>query len=113
MQKFVHYLSECKISAMESEQPLRIVLGNTSGDMDSIVGAMGLAYYLTLKYKQLWTPVVNCAANDLKLKTEIYCHLIEDCGLNASDLFYFDELLASKRSIEEIALIDHNMIADE
>lgn len=92
---------------------MRIAIGNTSGDMDSIVGAMGLAYYLTLKTKQLWTPVINCAAQDLKLKTEIYCHLIEDCGLNPSDMFFWDELLKSDRPIEEIALIDHNVLAEE
>ena len=92
---------------------MRIAIGNTSGDMDSIVGAMGLAYYLTLKTKQLWTPVINCASQDLKLKTEIYCHLIEDCGLNPNDILYFDELLTSGQPIKEIALIDHNVLTEE
>lgn len=72
-------------------------MGNTSGDMDSIVGAMGLAYYLTLKNQELWTPIVNCAKADLILKTEIYCHLINDCSLDAEDMFFWDELTAKPR----------------
>lgn len=79
MQKFVAYLKDCKQAAFQKDQPLRIALGNTSGDMDSIVGAMGLAYFLTLKTDKLWTPVINCARSELKLKAEIYGHLIDDC----------------------------------
>lgn len=80
--------------------------------MDSIVGAMGLAYYLTLKTGELWTPVINCAKADLKLKTEIHCHVVEDCELNVDDMFFWDELTAKKPQISEIALIDHNLIDD-
>tara|TARA_B110000503_G_C6831782_1_gene283089 strand:+ start:197 stop:574 length:378 start_codon:yes stop_codon:yes gene_type:complete len=98
---------------MEQDLPLRVVVGNTSGDMDSIVGALGLAYYMHLKTKQMWTPIVNCAAADLMLKAEIYGHLIQDCGIKADDLFYTDDLIKSKRVIEETCLIDHNVIVDE
>ena len=38
---------------------LKLVIGNTSGNMDSTVGAMCMAYYLTLKTGELWTPVIN------------------------------------------------------
>ena len=95
MQAFVTFLKESKHSAFEtgSDKPMRIVMGNTSGDMDSIVGAMGLAYLLTLKSGQLWTPVVNCLKADLKLKAEIYGHLIDDCKLNIDDLFFWDDLM--------------------
>ena len=33
----------------EGQQPLRIVMGNTSCDVDSAVGALVLAYYYTRK----------------------------------------------------------------
>ena len=46
---FVKYLKEAKQAAREGSKPLRICLGNTSGDVDSIIGALGMAYYLTLK----------------------------------------------------------------
>jgi inorganic pyrophosphatase/exopolyphosphatase len=81
MNSFVTYLRDVKSAVTTSDKPIRLAMGNTSGDMDSIVGAMGLGYLLTLKTGQMWTPVVNCAKDDLKLKSEIYCHLIDDCKL--------------------------------
>lgn len=110
MNQFVHYLQEVKEAALTKSDSLRIAIGNTSGDMDSIVGAMGLAYYLTLKTDKLWTPVLNCHQQDLKLKTEIHYHLIDECKLKLDDLFFYDQLLTSGREVEEIALIDHNLL---
>ena len=78
--------------------------------MDSIVGAMGLAYYYTLKTNMLWTPVINCAKSELKLKAEIYKHVVIDCGIDVDNLLFWDQLVALKRPIEEICLIDHNVI---
>lgn len=50
MNNFIAFLKSAKVSA--STNSIRLVMGNTSGDMDSIVGALGLAYYLTLKTKE-------------------------------------------------------------
>ena len=110
MKIFIDYLQKTKASFTESEAPIRLAMGNTSGDMDSIVGALGLAYYLHLKTGQVWTPVINCLQKDLALKTEIYCHMIHDCKLNPNDLIFWDELMANKRPVDEIALIDHNLL---
>ena len=82
MQHFKLYLKEAYLHAVHSTQPLRLVIGNTSGDMDSIVGAMGLAYYYTLKTNTLWIPVINCAKSELRLKAEIYKHVVADCGID-------------------------------
>jgi len=113
MHSFVSYLRDVKKDVTTSNQSIKLVMGNTSGDMDSIVGAMALGFFLTLKTGQMWTPVVNCAKKDLALKTEIYVHVIEDCKLNLDDLFFWDEMLELKRPIDEIAIIDHNMIDEE
>ncbi len=83
-------MHEAHKSATQTNTPLRLVIGNTSGDMDSIVGAMGLAYYYTLKTKTLWTPVINCAKLEIKLKAEIYKHVIEDCKIDIEDLLFWD-----------------------
>jgi inorganic pyrophosphatase/exopolyphosphatase len=79
MQRFNGYLSGAKHSVTNTELPLRVAMGNTSGDMDSIVGALCMGYYMTLKTGKLWTPVVNCLKKDLSLSAEIYGHLIFDC----------------------------------
>ena len=107
---FVKYLKEAKKEAKEGTEPLRVTFGNTSGDMDSIVGALGMAHYLTLREKKLWVPLVNCNKDELKLKPEIWGHLVDECGLDIEDFIFFDELLSFKREYKEFALIDHNKL---
>jgi inorganic pyrophosphatase/exopolyphosphatase len=85
-------------------------MGNTSGDMDSIVGALGLAYFYSLKYGEQWTPVVNCNKADFHSKAEIYLHIVTHCQIPIEDILFWDELIALKPHYAEIALIDHNMI---
>lgn len=80
--------------------------------MDSIVGALGMAYYLTLKEKVMWVPLVNCKKDELKLRPEIYSHIIEDCGLDMEDIMFYDEMLSYNASYLEFALIDHNKIEE-
>lgn len=71
MNKFRKFLLESKNLLISSEDPVRLVLGNTSADMDSVVGSLGLAYYLSLKTGNIWTPVINCRSDQLRLKVEI------------------------------------------
>lgn len=85
-------------------------MGNTSGDMDSIVGALGMAHYLTLRTNKMWVPLVNCNKDELKLKPEIWGHLIDECRLDIEDLLFFDELISYNRKYEEFGLIDHNKL---
>jgi len=65
--------------------------------MDSIVGAMGMAYHLTLKNKEMWVPLINCDKDELILKPEIYHHLVTECLLPMEEMVFFDELLSYKR----------------
>ena len=110
MKKFKSYLQDTRAAFLQADANLNLVMGNTSGDMDSIVGALGLAYYLTLKTNTLWTPVVNCKRSELKLKVEIFRHIIADCEICFEDLIFWDELIPLQVSITEICLIDHNKI---
>ena len=109
MNTFKNYLKSVKKDAMKTQKPLHIVMGNTSGDMDSIVGSLGLAYFFTMKYGEQWTPVVNCNKADFHMKTEIYLHVVENCKINIDDLLFWDEMIALKRHYAQITLIDHNM----
>ncbi len=71
MNKFRKFLQDSKNLLINSETPVRLVLGNMSADMDSVVGSLGLAYYLSLKTGNIWTPVINCRSDQLALKVEI------------------------------------------
>ena len=90
--------------------PLRIVMGNTSCDVDSAVGALCLAYYYQLKFNQQWVPVINCRREDFYCNLEIVKHLA-NCHISQKDLYFYDEFRAQfpdPEAISEVALIDHN-----
>ena len=110
MDIFIKYLREAKKAAKDGKEPLRVCLGNTSGDVDSIVGALGMGYYLTLKEKKLWIPLVNCKKDELQLKPEIWEHVINKCKIPLDDLIFTDELLSYGKEHVEYALIDHNKL---
>ena len=57
---------------------MRIVMGNTSCDMDSAVGAITLAYYYTTKLNQPYVPVINCKKDEFQYRLEIAMHM-SDC----------------------------------
>jgi len=61
MNKLRAFLRESKTLLCNTETPVRLVMGNTSADMDSVVGSLSLAYYLSKKTGEIWTPVVNCS----------------------------------------------------
>jgi inorganic pyrophosphatase/exopolyphosphatase len=110
MDIFIKYLRDAKSYASLHGKPLRICLGNTSGDVDSIVGALGMAYFLTLKEGKQWVPLINCNKDELKLKPEIWEHLIVQCKIPLDAMLFYDELLSYKREHVEYAIIDHNKL---
>ena len=62
----------------EGNKKMRIVMGNTSCDMDSVVGAITLAYYYTKKTGETFVPVINCKADEFQYRLEIAMHM-NDC----------------------------------
>jgi len=87
-------------------------MGNTSCDVDSAVGAIGLAYYYQKKLNQQWTPIINCRRADFFCNLEIVKHF-ENCQISQDDLYFYDEFKAqfpTAEGVEEMALIDHNIL---
>ena len=119
MQRFRSWLSSTT-SAVKSgsfgpgkEQPLRIVLGNTSCDMDSAVGALCLAYLYSRQFPtEVHVPVINCARASFYTNIEIVKHF-EQCQIPLDHLYFYDEFTAqfpNPSDVEEVALIDHNVL---
>ena len=95
--------------------PLRIVMGNTSCDVDSAIGALVLSFYYQQKLGQQWVPVINCNRADFFCNLEIVTHL-NNCQISQEDLYFYDEFrtqFPSAEVIEEMALIDHNILDTE
>ena len=90
MQNFRQYLASTVSGVKNGEfgpsqdgpKKLRIVMGNTSCDVDSAIGALVLAYYLTKKSdgQETWVPVINAPKKDFFCNLEIIQHL-KDCGI--------------------------------
>ena len=62
MQRFRQWLSQTTqlMRGGQQTQPLRLVLGNTSYDVDSCIGSIGLAYFYSITLDQNWVPIMNC-----------------------------------------------------
>ena len=90
---------------------LRIVMGNTSCDMDSVVGALTLGYFYTRKSTEghLFVPVINCKKDDFFCNLEITMHL-QDSKIPHDDLLFWDTFreIYKTEQVTEVALVDHN-----
>ena len=95
----------------ESKDELRIVMGNTSCDMDSVVGAITLAYYYTKKTGNTFVPVINCRKDEFMYRLEIALHM-KDCEISPEHLFFYDTFreLYKPEQVTEVALVDHNIL---
>lgn len=81
----------------------RYVLGNESGDLDSVACALCYAYFLGKK--QGYRPILNFPKEDLALRPEL-CSLIKE--LNLEDLLIFKTDLVD---VQELVLVDHHTLA--
>jgi inorganic pyrophosphatase/exopolyphosphatase len=103
------------------DERINICLGNVSCDMDSAVGAILLAYYLTRKnnyyndygnYEIFWIPVINCPRGELEARIDINLH-IKKYGIDINNLIYINDLDIShysRHNLLSLALIDHNKL---
>ena len=97
----------------QGHHSLRLVLGNSSSDMDSVVSALTAGYYYTSMSQDgsFFVPVVNCQRDDFFCNLEITVHL-DDCKISQDDLFFIDEFrtLYQPDQVSEVVLVDHNKL---
>ena len=103
------------------DEKLNICIGNVSCDMDSAIGAILLAYYLSEKnnyradygnYELFWLPIINCPRNEIESRIDIFSHL-ERFGISKESLVFNDDLdidFYSENNLLEVAIIDHNQL---
>lgn len=125
MNNLLKFLSEVhaagEIYKENIDEKLNICLGNVSCDMDSAVGAILLAYYLTNKneyykdygnYDIFWVPIINCPRKELSARIDIHHHF-KTYGIDTKCLVFIDDIDLdhySKNNILNISLIDHNKL---
>lgn len=111
----------CEIYREKIDERLNVCLGNVSCDMDSAVGAILLAYYLTNKneyykdygnYEIFWVPVINCPREELNARIDIHHHF-KAYNIDIKNLVYIDDIdlnYYSSNNLLNLALIDHNKL---
>ena len=114
-------LKEYLIKAREFNSPKirALVFGNSSADMDSVVSSFITSYFYgsIKKHKNyLYSPVINCAREDLVLRIEIIEHL-KNCGIDKdflnANVYFQDDLIQSNAQIESVVLVDFNKLNKE
>lgn len=110
MQALMDYLKEAKVHSARPDL-LKVCLGNTSTDLDSCVGSILLAYFLTrAKEGVFFVPVINGSMAKLQTQKTL-AHHFDSCQVPLESLVYFNDISAPERVKSnqlEVVLYDHN-----
>ncbi|KAF9973922.1 Exopolyphosphatase [Actinomortierella ambigua] len=101
--------------ANESDANVVIVSGNESADLDSIVSALTVAWFLQRHdLKSIYVPFINTARADLPLRNDTV-YVFEQTKVDSSLLFFRDELDTTLNKIPadrlSLFLVDHNLVS--
>lgn len=119
--KIFEFIAQCRQAfakiSRDNENLFTFVIGNQSADLDSIVSAIGLAYYKNntiINNKRRYLPVVNNTREILESKEECK-YLFDYHKINMNDLIFLNDLISSNKSEltfekSSIILVDHNKL---
>ncbi|KAL4828989.1 hypothetical protein H8958_019431 [Nasalis larvatus] len=107
------YLQDCR-AALQESRPLHVVLGNEACDLDSMVSALALAFYLakTTEAEEVFVPVLNIKRSELPLRGDIVFFL-QKVHIPESILIFRDEIdLHALHQAGQLTLIlvDHHIL---
>ncbi|XP_024107511.2 exopolyphosphatase PRUNE1 isoform X4 [Pongo abelii] len=108
------YLQGCR-AALQESRPLHVVLGNEACDLDSMVSALALAFYLakTTEAEEVFVPVLNIKRSELPLRGDIVFFL-QKVHIPESILIFRDEIdLHALHQAGQLTLIlvDHHILS--
>lgn len=135
MERFLRYMRDAwlitqSLYVTKKRSTINLALGNVSGDMDSVIGAIMMGYYYTFKegfytedeketdvealdderLSKFFVPVLNMNNTDLEARSDIIYHL-EQSSINRSELVSIDmldlEYFANENKLG-VNLVDHN-----
>ena len=92
----------------------KVVVGNESADLDSVISAILLAYAYSEMGEVDIIALINCKKEDYKLRTESY-GLLKRYDIDESDLIFIDDInvsLIQEPKQLEVIIVDHNKLPD-
>ncbi|KAM9685834.1 exopolyphosphatase PRUNE1 isoform 1-T1 [Trichechus inunguis] len=107
------YLQGCR-AALQDSRPLHVVLGNEACDLDSMVSALTLAFYLakTTEAEEVFVPVLNIKRSELPLRGD-NVFFLQKVHIPESILIFRDEIdLHALHQAGQLTLIlvDHHVL---
>ncbi|XP_016047383.1 exopolyphosphatase PRUNE1 isoform X2 [Erinaceus europaeus] len=107
------YLEGCR-AALQESRPLQVVLGNEACDLDSVVSALALAFYLakTNEAEEIFVPVLNIQRSELCLRGDVVFFL-QKIGIPESLLIFRDEIdlhALHQAGWLTLILVDHHVL---
>ncbi|KAM9006389.1 exopolyphosphatase PRUNE1 isoform 1-T1 [Sarcophilus harrisii] len=99
---------------LKESRPLHIVLGNEACDLDSMVSALALAYYLenTSESKAAFVPVLNIPRSELALRGDSV-FMLSELNIPESSLIFRDEIdlhALHQTGKLTLSLVDHHAL---
>ena len=105
------FLADLKnLSKGNESKVFNAVLGNESGDLDSFVSSVALAFHLTTSKGVRHVPLMAFDRRDLDLRTEVlYC--FRRLNLEPANLAFADDLdQKMAKGVDRVVLVDHNRV---
>ncbi|XP_029802468.1 exopolyphosphatase PRUNE1 isoform X3 [Suricata suricatta] len=107
------YLQGCR-AALQEPRPLHVVLGNEACDLDSMVSALALAFYLTktTETEEVFVPVLNIKRSELPLRGD-NVFFLQKINIPESLLIFRDEIdLHALHQAGQLTLllVDHHVL---
>ncbi|MBV98844.1 Protein prune, partial [Eschrichtius robustus] len=107
------YLQGCR-AALQESRPIHVVLGNEACDLDSMVSALALAFYLakTTEAEEVFVPVLNIKRSELPLRGD-NVFFLQKTHIPESLLIFRDEIdLHALQQAGQLTLIlvDHHVL---
>ncbi|XP_006217023.1 exopolyphosphatase PRUNE1 isoform X1 [Vicugna pacos] len=107
------YLQGCR-AALQVSRPIHVVLGNEACDLDSMVSALALAFYLakTTETEEVFVPVLNIKRSELPLRGD-NVFFLQKIHIPESLLIFRDEIdLHALHQAGQLTLIlvDHHVL---
>ncbi|XP_002715618.3 exopolyphosphatase PRUNE1 isoform X1 [Oryctolagus cuniculus] len=107
------YLQGCR-AALQESRPLHVVLGNEACDLDSMVSALTLAFYLakTTEAEEIFVPVLNIKRSELPLRGD-NVFFLQKLHIPETLLIFRDEIdlhALHQASQLSLVLVDHHVL---
>lgn len=107
------YLQRCR-AALQESRPLHVVLGNEACDLDSMVSALALAFYLTktTEAQEVFVPVLNIKRSELPLRGDNVLFL-QKVHIPETLLIFRDEIdlhALHQAGLLTLILVDHHVL---